>query len=367
MAAGVTADGHDVPRDIRRSRYRDHVSTLSWLPEPLHQVAIRLARADQLAYDLALVLLSWSRGTDDVGALEIRQVERVRCYYDVEVAKVRPTPPVADMLFSEAIGHLRAALDNVVFYLAEHEHGQTLTAKQAKSVSMPISDAQVSYDKTLKNPIGKGLACFEPTATLGKRLQTLQPFADPTTVPSMNPALARIMGVTVVETNPLVLLREYSNHDKHRAIRVAVGQTLVQRDDDWRRSVTGGMRPFEVGTVLETVKKGVLTGMEFSPALLVQRPDEHWVEIVPELDGIARYVSDIAIPTLVTGMALPGGLPVDIDLADTGKTIAERAAAAGSIRAHERAREVMTQALLDASQQLPKWPETIDLAEESQG
>src|SRR5680860_695272 len=40
VAAGVTADGHDEPRDIRRSRYRDHVSTLSWLPEPLHQVAL---------------------------------------------------------------------------------------------------------------------------------------------------------------------------------------------------------------------------------------------------------------------------------------------------------------------------------------
>ena len=341
------------------------MSTLSWLPEPLHPVALRLARADQLAYDLALVLLSWSRGTDDAGAVEIRQVERTKGYYDVEVARVRPTPPVAEMLFSEAIGHLRAALDNVVFHLAEQEHGQPLTVKQAKAIGMPISDTRHSYDQTLKNPISKGLTCFESSARFGGRLQTLQPFADPTTVPSMNPVIARIMGVTVVETNPLVLLREYSNHDKHRAIRVAVGQTLVQRDDDWRRSVTGGMRPFEVGTVLETVKKGVPTGMEFSPALLVQRPEGPWVAIGPELDGIARYVSDIAIPTLVTGMALPGGLPVNIDLTDNGKTIAERADAAQNIRAHERAREVMAQALLDANHQPPKWPETVDLSEES--
>jgi hypothetical protein len=343
------------------------VPTLAWLPEPLHHVALRLARADQLAYDLALVLLSWSRGTDDAGALEVRQVERKRGYYDVEVARVRPTPPVADMLFSEAIGHLRAALDNVVFYLAEQEHGQPLTTRQAKSIGMPISDSQDSYDQTLKNPIGKGLACFGSIATLGSRLENLQPFVDPTTVPSMNPVLARIMGVTIVEANPLVLLREYSNHDKHRAIHVAVGQTLVQRDDDWRGSVSGGMRPFEVGTVLETVKKGVPTGIEFSPALLVQRPDGSWVAIGPELDGIARYVSDIAIPTLVTGMALPGGLPVNIDLADNGQTVVERAAAADNVRAHERAREVMAQALLDADQQPLRWPETVNLADESEG
>lgn len=326
-----------------------------------------MARADQLAYDLALVLLSWSRGTDDAGALEIRQVERTKGYYDVEVARVRPTPPIANMLFSEAIGHLRAALDNVVFYLAEQEHGKPLTAKQAKAIGMPVADTRDSYDQAVKNPIRKGLACFEPTATLGSRLRTLQPFADPATVPSMDPVLARIMGVTVVEANPLVLLREYSNHDKHRAIRVAVGQTLVQRDDDWRRSVAGGMRPFEVGTVLETVKKGVVTEIEFSPALLVQRPEGSWVAIGPELDGIARYVSDIAVPVLVMGMALPDGLPVNIDLSDSGQTIAERAAAADNLRAHERAREVMTRALLDANQQPLKRPETVNLEEESDG
>lgn len=337
------------------------MSTLSWLPEPLHRVALRLARADQLAYDLALVLLNWSRGTDDNGAIEIRQVERTKGYYDVEVARIRPTPPIADMLFSEAISHLRAALDNVVFHLAEREHGQPLTARQAKTIAMPISDSHDRYDQTVQSPLRQGLLCFESTAKLGSRIQSLQPFADQTTVPSMSPMLARIMDVTVTEANPLVLLREYSNHDKHRAIRVAVGQTLVQRDDDWHRSVQGGMRPLEVGTVLERVRKGVLTGMEFSPALLVQRPEGPWVAISPELDGIARYVSDVAIPTLVTGMSLPGALPVNIDLTDSGKSITERVEGADSIRAHERVREVMAQALLDSYQQPTSWPETVDL------
>jgi hypothetical protein len=341
------------------------VTTLSWLPEPLHPVALRLARADQLAYELAMVLLSWSRGSDNAGALKIRQVERTPGYYDVEVASIRPTPPVAGMLFSEAISHLRAALDNVVYYLAEQEHGQPLSVKQAKTISMPISDTQAAYEQTIRNPIGKGLSCFDPTATLGGRLQSIQPFIESTTVPSMSSVLANIMGVTVSEENPLTLLREYSNHDKHRAMRITAGQTLVQRDDDWRRSVTGGMRPIEVGTVLETVKRGAFTGVELSPALLIQRPDGIWVAIGPELDGIARYVSDIAIPTLVVGMSLPGGLPVNIDLADNGQTIVERASGAGTVRAHARARVVMTESLLEANEQAVQWPETVNLADEA--
>ncbi len=80
---------------------------------------MRLARADELAYRLAEVALAWSRGPVDEGALTIQQVERTPDFYDVEVTSIRPVPPVAAMLFSEAIHHLRSALDNVVFYMAE--------------------------------------------------------------------------------------------------------------------------------------------------------------------------------------------------------------------------------------------------------
>lgn len=340
------------------------MSTLSWLPEPLHPVALRLARADQLAYDLALVLLSWSRGTDDEGALKIRQVERTRGYYDVEVAHIRPTPPIADLLFSEAINHLRAALDNVVYYLVEQEHGQPLTAKQAKSITMPISDDQARFDSAILTPIKRGLTCCDPAATLGGRLRALQPFVETETVPSTSRILAHTMDVTVDEQNPLALLRDYSNHDKHRSLRIMVGKTLVQTDIDWRDSVTGGMRPVEIGTVLRTVQKGVPTMTEFSPALLAERPNGQWAAIGPELNGIAGYISDIAIPTLVTGLALPGGLPVDVDLTDNGQNIEERAAAASDVRAHERVQPVMAAALDEALQASFRWPETIDLPDE---
>ena len=110
------------------------------------------------------------------------------------------------------------------------------------------------------------------------------------------------------------------------------------------------------------------SGMEFSPALLVRRPDGTWVAIGPELDGIARFISDIAIPNPRDRHGTPRRTlrqrRPHRQRPDHRRT---RAAAAGNIRAHDRARAVMTQALLDADQQPLKWPETINLDNESNG
>jgi hypothetical protein len=168
----------------------------------------------------------------------------------------------------------------------------------------------------------------------------------------MSPLIASMMGVEVVNVHPLALLRDYSNEDKHRAIRVGAASAMVQTlNDGWRESIGKGMRHVEVGMVVEQVSKGVLTGMEISPALQVQRPDNMWVAYGPELDGMARHVADIVIPNLVTGMALPHTIPAHIELNDNGKTLAERLQNGGKMRAHERARGVMTAALVQANEQ----------------
>lgn len=335
------------------------MSGIDWLPEELHTVAMRLARADELAYRLAEVGLAWSRGPDDEGALTIQQVERTPGFYDVEVSSIRPVPPIAAMLFSEAIHHLRSAVDNVVFYLATREHGQPLTASQERAVSMLVYEDETQYQIKLKSLAKQGLKLFQPDALLGQRIHGLQPFNDLASVPSMSPLLAVMMGIDVTTAHPLLLLRDYSNMDKHRAIRLAAGKLLVQRQDDWKRSVNQGMREVEVGTVLEVVKKGVLTPVELSAALHVQRPAGEWVAFGPELDGVARHLSDIVIPTLVTGIALPGGLPVDIALDDTGETFRERSHRAGTQRAHERVQQVMQQALIDAEKRGWNWAPTV--------
>lgn len=324
------------------------MTTGHWLPEELHSVAMRLARADALAFELSQVALSWSRGSQDEGAVTLRQVERTLGTYDVEVASIRPVPPLAATLFSEAVHHLRSAADNVVFYVTEQEHEQPLTPQQERAISMLVYDDPTPYERKWKGLVRQGLGMFEPTAALGKRIEALQPFNDSTSLGSLSPILAYVMGVDAAQAQPLALLRDYSNEDKHRALRAAAGHTLVQRYDDWQRSVRQGMRQMEVGTVLERVTKGVPTAVEISPALLVHRPDGTPVAPGPELDGMARHVTDIVIPTLLRGIALPDGIPAHIDLNDNGETFAERLAKGGTTRAHVRARPIMEAALVEA-------------------
>jgi hypothetical protein len=165
-----------------------------WLPEALHPVAMRLARADAAAYELALLALSWSRGDNDEGAITLCQVERTPGTYDVEVETLRPVPPLAAMLFSEAVHHLRSAVDNVVFYAVEEEQGQPLTPQQERSVSMLVYDDPVAYERKWKGLVRQGLAMFDRTATFGKRIESLQPFNDSTTLGSLSPMLSMVMG-----------------------------------------------------------------------------------------------------------------------------------------------------------------------------
>ena len=293
-------------------------------------------------------------GPGDAGAITLRQVERTPGTYDVEIDSIRPVPPVAAMLFSEAVHHLRSAVDNAVFCVAEKEHGELFTPEQARIVSMLVYDQPEKFDNAIQRmTTGKNaIPAFGPEATFGKRMASLQPFNDNAVSPSMSPLLARMMGVEVVNVHPLALLRDYSNEDKHRAIRVGAASALIQTlNDGWRESTGQRMRHVEVGMVVEQVTKGIPTGMEVSAALQVQRPDNTWVAYGPEIDGMARHVADIVIPTLVTGMALPNAIPAHIELDDNGRTLAERLQDGGKVRAHERVQGAMMVALDEANQQ----------------
>ena len=327
---------------------------MTWLPEELHPVAMRLARADAAAEELSRLALAWSRGPGDAGAVTLRQVERTPGTYDVEIASIRPVPPLAAMLFSEAVHQLRSAVDNAVFYVAEKEHGQPFTPEQARIVSMFVYDQPENFDNAIqRSTTGRNaILALGAGTTLGKRMASLQPFNDHAVLPSMNPLLATMMEIEVVNVHPLALLRDYSNADKHRAIRIGAATALIQTlNDGWRDSIAKGMRHVEVGMVVEQVTKGIFTGMEVSAALQVQRPDSMWVAYGPEIDGMARHVADIVIPTLVTGIALPDAIPPHIELDDNGKTLGERLQDGGKARAHERVQSVMMAALDEANEQ----------------
>lgn len=97
--------------------------------------------------------------------------------------------------------------------------------------------------------------------------------------------------------------------------------------------------------------------MEISPAMHVQRPEDGpWVSPGYELDAIARHGSEVVIPTLVAGMALPAALPAEVDLSDTGEGLAERFVGGGRTRADDRIRIHSMRAYFEAMEQNVNWP-----------
>lgn len=81
----------------------------SWLPEQLEPAVARLARVDDCIFEMGDLSGQWS-----LAGLEVRQVRRSDGRFRALVSAVRPIPPLISLLYSEAISHLRAVLDNVV-------------------------------------------------------------------------------------------------------------------------------------------------------------------------------------------------------------------------------------------------------------
>src|SRR5262245_469952 len=94
-------------------------------------------------------------------ALELKQIRRPDGPVDVVVAGVRPIPPVVELLFSEIVHHLRAAIDNVVYYKVEELRGSPLPADAARVVAMPIVQAADELENWAKKRANRvpELAC----------------------------------------------------------------------------------------------------------------------------------------------------------------------------------------------------------------
>lgn len=294
--------------------------TFSWLPEALDPVALRLARADAFAFEIGDLATKWSLD----GPLDFEQVRRDGLTQMV-VKSLRPVPPEASLLFSEAVNHLRAAVDNVVWYLVEQEHGN-LSGPLAAMVNMPIVESQEALDKWTgrRNKI----PALGPQTRLGRRLRALQPFVEvQSSVPSMGEVLAAIMRLDVESAHPLRLLQAYSNADKHRSIRVAAGRTFSSWDAIPLAGQDLAPRELKVGDPLGRPSPwGQLSIVETNTAVMVQRPGPFsaWVNPVKELNAMRRHISQVVVPMLLTGLEMPKGLPPSIETGDSGKTSRER-------------------------------------------
>jgi hypothetical protein len=220
-------------------------SVFDWLPAELAPVALRLARADELEYQLGWHCLKWS-----THALKMKQVRRADGLLDVVVTNVRPIPPVVSMLFSEAINHLRAAIDNVMFYVVESLSGAPLPEDAAVRVAMPIYQSATKLVEWSNRNKGK-VPEFDTNTDLFGRIGALQPYNSLAAVTAISTDFEYFAGTLDLHgVHPLLLLRGYSNADKHRAIRVASGRTMPHRTNQIPGRYDITMQPVEPGFVI---------------------------------------------------------------------------------------------------------------------
>lgn len=294
---------------------------LYWLPAELEPVAFRLARADECAYEIGDTISNWSQN-DPVQVYQLLKDGRVKTCVD----SVRPVPPNVSLLFSEAINHIRASIDNVVWYMVEKEEGQ-LSPDQERSVAFPITLNEKKFDSWCNDRVRKELNIFQPDGVFAGRLKSLQPWNDETSVvPSISKRLAALQQVSVENAGALALLQAYSNWDKHRSVRMALARSSFTTSDMPILDQDLSFQDFTPGMMLHEVDYGSPTVLEMHPAILVSRPSpfEAGVNPVKEINNLRKYAAEIAIPTLVRGMAITAGLPPRVDFSDSGLSRRER-------------------------------------------
>lgn len=300
----------------------DVTEEFNWLPEGLESVALRLARADECAFKIGDLISMWSLE----GPLRFEQV-RSGEKFEVFVKSVRSVPPEASLLFSEAVNHLRAAIDNVIWYLVEREHGRR-SGPAASLVSMPIMESQEKLDNWTRRRVKDKITAFGNDTHLGRRLRTLQPFVDlQSGVPSVGVVLAALMRQDVETAHPLRLLQAYSNADKHRAVRVAMARTFTSTDSTPLIAQDLAHQEIKVGDSMgPPMPWGQLSVLETNTAAMVQRPDPFaaWINPVKEINALRRHVGDVVVPILLTGLEMPKAIPPAIDVTDNGLSPRER-------------------------------------------
>lgn len=322
-------------------------SALDWLPAELMPVALRLARADELEYELANLCLEWSRR-----ALDFDQVRNDAGLLDLVVSAIRPIPPAIPMLISEIANHLRAAADNVVFHLVEQARGSALPPEQARKVAMPILPSAADLTKWA-NRRAKQVPELGAGTPLYARIESLQPYRSLAVVTSLPVELATMIGVADLNgVHPLLLLQGYSNEDKHRMIRPALCRGVVTRDDQPFMTQNLEWREVQVGDIVSgDVREGDRVEVASRTAVFIQRPDSQvWAGPGSELSQIHGFVADVLIPTLVTGAPASPTLPRQVDLSDNGETDEQRIRTGREESAHSRAgREAVAQLIADDS------------------
>lgn len=324
---------------------------LGWLPAGLTPAVFRLARVDQLADELGALAAEWSKNEP----IALGQRELPSGEWQSYVTGVRPVPPLAALLFSEAVHHLRSAVENALLFLVEEERGVPLDESAANKVAMPVCKDEREFERW-QDRVGGKVPELGSGSKLGDRVKSLQPYVDTLSrLPSMPRVLGELWGEPVVYDHPLVLLQRYSNLDKHRRLRFCASRTLVSQSDVPSSERAQGWQELTPGTVIATTKPGRSIATDFNSALLMERPDSGvFVGPVVELTGLHSYVAEVVMPILVKNLAKIGRPPTEVDLGDTGETDGERLARAGKRYSFERWQDGIDERMTEMEMRFPR-------------
>lgn len=325
-----------------------------WIPDACLPIAFKLARADELAWELfGLVFDGYARQQP----IRLRaRLEGERDYVTVE--GVKPIPPVVPLVFGDAINQLRSSLDHALLALIEQARGHELPEDQARTIMFPITATETAFIRDMKRS-GRVVPELATDTPLYEAIATLQPWHA-----NQQEFLAEVPSAPFATAlpprdpiHPLVLLQRYSNYDKHRRIHFSSTRNAylaIQAPPDRYRTHFTIDGEFSAGTDLVSVRQGDQVIIDFYPHIAVQRPDsDTWAPPVWDLHQIHQYLATHAHPTLICGHSNNGPLPPAIDLRSDFESPRRRLQLASQDDAFTRSSSSAMRAYLDQGFELP--------------
>jgi hypothetical protein len=276
----------------------------SWLPDHQLHVASTLGHANDLIARAADVLDGYLRP----GPLEFTNVIDHSAAH-VTVTGIAPLPTAVSRYVADALTQLRAAIEHTLFAEVEHQLGRELDATESRRIEMPVCTTADAYESWLVDRRRTDLAPLRSGTALTSHIRDLQTYRRSRDV----------------DSHPLRVLAEHTNHAKHRSPAVAATQLGVVIPD-WQQSglqvyTPAQDRPLQPGDVLASGPLHPQVPLSIWPKVSIQRPHTRtWHVVLNELSTLEEWVRKIAIPHLLTGghdvSALPPSLDTTIGYAD---------------------------------------------------
>ncbi|WP_157749260.1 hypothetical protein [Jatrophihabitans sp. GAS493] len=280
-----------------------------WLPDSLVPVAYKLARADELAWEIFTIAIGWS----SKGPLHLEsRIANGREF--VHLRGIDPIPPILSLVLGDAINQLRSTLDHAVLALIEDFRQESIPESVAHRVNFPIYEDREKFDRWVQRA---PLAEMAPDAEIGHRIFQLQPFNDlheTHFVMSRTNADSRHPGPG---DHPLLLLQAYSNNDKHRRLVLSAARNVVTTSSvsfDQIEQHTPEDGELVAGTDLYSVRAGTTAVLDLNPYAAIRRPTTgSWQPPGREIWLLHSYLAERALPILSTGTT-DHSIPPQIDL-----------------------------------------------------